>query len=417
MMRLPKTRRVLYILAQYPNPSETFIAREIRALACSAQLIIYALRGRRGGPEELPIFYRHEWTLQRMASAALARIFKRPGATIRALSGVLIYWRQPVYALNVLRNLLCAMPLLDWLEHNGVDRVHAHFADIPTDVAIFIGKLSGCPVSFSAHARDVFSRPAGLAMKCRFADAVFACSREAASRLAQASDALTIHTIHHGLDFDEPLWDAIYERRRCLARDHDDAGPARLLAVGRFVEKKGFQVLIEALHLLKQRHVNFECRIIGGGSQRQLLSAQIYERGMNRQVQLHDFKPHAALAGDLSECDLLVHPSLIAGDGDQDGIPNVIVEALACGVPVVATNLPQLREVIEHGRTGWLAAPADPYSLADTIAGALACRGALGQMAAEGRRQARLRFDVSRNVAKIQDCWRAAESPPRAFSQ
>jgi colanic acid/amylovoran biosynthesis glycosyltransferase len=410
MMPLLKPRKILYILAQYPNPSETFIAREIRALACSAQIIIYALRRGRGAPAELPIFYRQEWTLRCVALATLARTFRKPAATLRALKAALIYWRRPVYALKVLRNLLCAMPLLDWIEHNGVDRVHAHFADVPTDIAIFIGKLTGCRVSFSAHARDVFRRPAGIAMKCHFADAVFACSQQAATLLAQSSGALTIHAIHHGLDFDEPLWDAIHERRRVLRSHQSDAGPARLLAVGRFVEKKGFKVLIEALELLKQRHVDFECRIIGGGTEWQGLSAQIDERGMSRQVQLHDFKPQAALADDFSECDLLVHPSLIAGDGDQDGIPNVIVEALASGVPVVSTNLPQVREVIEHGRTGWLAVPADAQSLADTIAEALAHGGALRQMAEEGRRQARLRFDVSRNVAKIQDCWQAAES-------
>ena len=94
-----------------------------------------------------------------------------------------------------------------------------------------------------------------------------------------------------------------------------------------------------------------------------------------------------------------------------------VLEALACGVPVVATDLPQLREVIEHGKTGWLAAPADPHSLADTIVEALARDDALRQMAEEGRRQARLRFDVSRNVAKIEDCWQAAESPIGPFSQ
>ncbi|MFL6275190.1 MAG: glycosyltransferase family 4 protein [Blastocatellia bacterium] len=406
-----KPQRILYILAQYPNRSETFIAREIRALSCRTEIIIYALRGRRGALADLPIFYRHEWTWQRVAGASLGRIFRRPGATLRALSAMLIYWRQPVYALKVLRNLLYAMPMLDWVEGNGVDRIHAHFADMPTDVAIFIGKLSDCRVSFSTHARDVFSRPAGLVMKCRFADVVFACNQQAASLLAQLSGALTIHVIHHGLDFNEPLWDAVYERRRRIAQSgHGDGRPVRLLAVGRFVEKKGFQVLIEALHFLKQRHVAFECRIIGGGSQRQRLAAQVDEHEMNQQVALEDFKPHAALADDLSECDLLVQPSLIADDGDQDGIPNIIIEAFACGVPVVATDLPQLREVIEHGRTGWLAASADPCSLADTIVAAIAGSGTLRQMAEEGRRQARMRFDVSRNVTEMQDCWQAAES-------
>jgi glycosyltransferase involved in cell wall biosynthesis len=411
MTRLLKPQRILYILAQYPNRSETFIAREIRALSCSAEIIIYALRGRRCALDDQRIFYRHEWSWQRVAGAFLAKMFGRPVATIRALSAMLIYWRHPVYALKVLRNLLCAMPTLDWVERNGADRIHAHFADMPTDVAIFISKLSGCRMSFSAHARDVFSRSAGLAMKCRFADAVFACNRQAASRLAQASGASNIHVIHHGLDFNDPLWDASYERRRCIAQsDHVDRRPVRLLAVGRFVEKKGFQALIEALNLLKQRQVEFECRIIGGGSQWQRLATQIDEHGMNQQVELQDFKPHAALAEDLSNCDLLVHPSLIAEDGDQDGIPNVIVEALACGVPVVATDLPQLREIIDHGRTGWLAAPADPRSLADTIVATLACNGDRWQTVEEGRRQARLQFDVSRNVAKMQDCWQAVES-------
>ncbi|HEX8087796.1 MAG TPA: glycosyltransferase family 4 protein, partial [Blastocatellia bacterium] len=388
--------KILYVLARYPSPSETFIAREIQALSKrGVRITVYALRGRNDVRVDIPVFYRQDWPWRSIAGGFIASMLERPKQTASAFAAVLAYWKRPVRLLKVLLNMLRAIPMLDLAGREGIERVHAHFADVPTDVALFIGRVNGCRVSFSAHARDVFTEPTGLVGKCRAADAVFACNEQAARRLAELSGASTIHLINHGLDFSDPLWGETYDSRRKA----NESGaliprPARLLAVGRFIKKKGFHVLIDALYVLKQCSVEFECRIVGGGAERGRLSAQVIKRGLGQQVRLIDFKPLSSLAEEWRECDLLIQPSIIADDGDQDGIPNTIIEALACGLPVVATDLPQLREVIEHGNTGLLAVAGDPVSLANTIRDALADRHKLLKMSEEGRRLVRARFDV-----------------------
>jgi glycosyltransferase involved in cell wall biosynthesis len=400
-------------LASYPSPTETFIAREVEALRRrGVGVSVYTLAGTaaaRGG-----VLYRSGWSWARVGLGVARCLVTRPRAAASALGWSLSLGGRPVYALKLLANLLRAAPLVAWAETEGVERIHAHFADIPADLAITLGRLAGLPVTFSAHARDIFVRPVRLAQKCRVVRGVFACSRAAERTLTSISRGAAIHLMRHGLDFSDPALSRAYEVRARRSRPDARVAP-RLLAVGRFVRKKGFHVLVEALRLLAQRGVAFECRMIGGGEQWESLKIQVEAAGLSGQVALMPHRPWPGLSAELEECDLFIQPSVVGEDGDRDGIPNVILEAFAVGVPVVASDLPSLAEVVRDGVTGLSAAAGSAESLAAAVEHALSNPEAGREMSRRAREEVLEMFDVNRNVSVMLGCWQqACENPARA---
>jgi glycosyltransferase involved in cell wall biosynthesis len=314
-----------------------------------------------------------------------------------------------VYGLNAVLCALKTLPLARSLVGTRVALVHAHFANIPAEVAFFLGLLLPSRVTFSVHARDVFVAPARLAQKCRSADVVFACSRSAAERVRSLTGATNVEVVHHGLDFSDPTWDEVYAYRRRFPEQREARGrPLRLLGVGRFVRKKGFHVLIEALAVLRREGVCFDCLLVGGGPERPSLQARVDRLQLGEQVRLADFMPEILRSPQWRDCDLLVHPSVIAEDADRDGIPNVILEAFACGVPVLASDLDSIREVIDPGRTGFLAPAGQPRELAAAIVDALGSAEQIREITANARGEVRSRFDADRNVLEMLQRWHVA---------
>jgi glycosyltransferase involved in cell wall biosynthesis len=182
-----------------------------------------------------------------------------------------------------------------------------------------------------------------------------------------------------------------------------------VLAVGRLVEKKGFDVLLEAASILAARGVAFRCWIAGEGPERERLSAMIRGWNLEGAVELLGPVCQDRLAGDLYlRAHVLAQPSIVTPDGDQDGIPTVVLEAMTVGLPVVATTVSGIPEAIEDGETGLLVGPRDPRALADALARVLADDALAERLASKARRRIEERFNLRENAKRLVRAMRQA---------
>jgi glycosyltransferase involved in cell wall biosynthesis len=261
------------------------------------------------------------------------------------------------------RHFAEALILVDELDGIGAAHLHAHFAHGPAAVAHLAHMISGIPFSFTAHAKDLYTTPARyVAQRSAAATFVATCTAANSTYLDQTvgADPAKVMVCRHGVDLGR--FSAV--RRRPV--------PGRLLSVGRMVPKKGFDVLIRACRILVDRGIEVDCRIVGNGPQRQDLGALIDSLCLGGHVTLLPGCPQPELLAEYSQAEVFVLSPSVMDDGDRDGIPNVILEAMAVGLPVVATAISGIPEVIQHGCRGCLVPPSDPVALADTLARLLA---------------------------------------------
>jgi glycosyltransferase involved in cell wall biosynthesis len=265
-------------------------------------------------------------------------------------------------------------------------------------VANLAHHLTGCPFSFTAHAKDIYlSDRADLATKMAAAEFVITCTAFNRNYLAEiAAPDAPIHVCYHGVDV---------SRFSCEpdVRRADSVEPLQILSVGRFCEKKGFPYLLQACYRLKQRERRFVCRIIGFGPLQRELEELI------RALQLHDC---VVLAGKMTQekliheygrADLFVLPCLVTDGGDRDGIPNVLVEAMAMLLPVVSTPVSGIGELVDHMQNGLLAAEKDSESLAAAMELLLEDPALRRRLGANGRRKVMEAFSLERSTAKVRD--------------
>jgi glycosyltransferase involved in cell wall biosynthesis len=285
--------------------------------------------------------------------------------------------------------LVLAGGVLSEARRRGVEHVHAHWATMPALAAYFMRRIEGLPYSLSAHAWDIYAERTLLREKMLAAEFVVTCTaanRETLVELGVPREK--VHVSYHGLDFG-----ALPTPR------FDRTGPMRLLAVGRLVEQKGFAFLIEAAAELRRRGHALELRIIGEGPVRGALEERLTARGLEDAARLPGQLPQREVFEAYRWASCFVAPSVIASDGDRDGIPNVVLEAMSQGVPVVSTAVSGIPEVVRPGETGWLAPPGDAEALADAIEAAH--RDASGALPRAAHALVRREFDVTRNVAVL----------------
>jgi glycosyltransferase involved in cell wall biosynthesis len=245
----------------------------------------------------------------------------------------------------------------------GARHLHAHFLHTPASVARYAAVMTGLPYSLSAHAKDIWTRPAWeLREKLEGARFSVTCTAENQAHLAALAPGRPVELIYHGLDlgFFAPPAHVGWGRDGSSAVD-----PVRLLAVGRFQPKKGFDLLLRALARLP---VPAMLTLVGYGPGERALRALAGALGIEARVRFTGQLDHPAVRALYREHDLFVLAPRVAPDGDRDGLPNVVVEALSQGLPVVATRVAALAEIVEDGGNGRLVPPEDPIALAHAIA-------------------------------------------------
>lgn len=240
----------------------------------------------------------------------------------------------------------------------GSPPLYVHFAHKPATIGRFASLLAGVPYALSAHAKDIWLTPeAELARKVRDARVVLTCTEQGRAQLARLADGQTpVRLVYHGVE--------VNGRARSL-RGEDTA---RILAVGRLVEKKGHETLLLAASLLRDRGLEFSLRLAGEGPEWSRLQRLVHELRLGDRVVFLGPLSESELRAEYEQADVFALPCRKLANGDQDGLPNVILEAMAHGLPVVSTRLDGIREAIVDGDSGLLADQDDPAGLAGQLA-------------------------------------------------
>jgi glycosyltransferase involved in cell wall biosynthesis len=364
------------ILKGYPRISETFISNEILLLErLGFKLHLFSMRQPREnisheGIKKIraPVNYLPETlltSLPRLLYHNLALAGKRPDSYVKAIrSAARRLWRSRKIA--TIKHLLQAGYLVHrFLPNSGVVHLHAHFAHSPTSVAMFASQLSGLDFSFTAHAKDIYtSDPRQLREKMERARFVVTCTEYNKRFLKKISaGAVTpIHRMYHGIDID-------FFSQDILGRNNEKVPtpPYRILTIARMTAKKGLPTVYRALKILCDAGIYFRHTLIGEGEERERILSLIKELGLDSFTQLTGTQPHEMVLEHYRSADVFVLGCEVAPNGDRDGIPNVLIESMAVGVPVVATNISAIPELVAEGETGLLVPPAQPEKMARAL--------------------------------------------------
>ncbi|KAA1055520.1 glycosyltransferase [Azospirillum argentinense] len=399
---------IAVIVKGWPRLSETFIAQEILGLERRGlrQLIVSLRQPTDKAVHELnrrvtaPVTYLPEYLHDAPARLlrALAAARRRPGWAAARAAWLADLRRDP--SRNRVRRFGQACVLAAELPAD-VTWLHTHFLHTPASVARYAALLTGLPWSFSAHAKDIWTSP-DWDLRDKLAEARWGvtCTALGLARLrALAPEPERVNLLYHGLDFsrfpDPP------EARP--ARDgSDSADPVRLLSVGRAVEKKGFDLLLDALARLPAG-LHWRWTHIGGGDRLPALKAQAAALGLEGRIDWQGAKAQDAVIAQYRRADLFVLPCRTARDGDRDGLPNVLMEAQSQGLACLSTRAAAVAELIEDGVTGTLVDPEDSVALAGALESLLrdpARRAALG---AAGAARVRRDFGSDSGIDRLHD--------------
>lgn len=385
------------LLSRFPKPSETFIERELEALSASGlDLEILPLRRKParsmlGGPGALEQrVHRISVVHPRVLSAHLRFLRDRPRAYVSLWAELARSYRtRPREVFNLggrlLKSVHFARHCLDW----DITHVHAEWATHAATAAYVIHRLTGKPFSFAAHAHDIYVHQAFLKEKLERASFVVTCTAANAEFLRRLSPGARVHVVHHGLALS-----------RYPARDSYCPG-VRAFVAARLVPKKGLSVLVEACGRLHHRGLPVECRIAGDGPLRGELEALAAQLGVRDRVRFTGLLDHDAVITNMRWASVVVLPSTMQPTGDRDGIPNVLVEAMALGVPVVSTRTSSIPELVTDGVDGRLVPASDPDALAEAMQAIGADPELQRRMGRAGRSKIAREFDLTRTAAEL----------------
>lgn len=393
--------KIGYVVKRYPRYSETFIVNEILAHeAAGLELEIFSL---------LPPEDGH---FQDAISRVRASVVYLPAKGLKVGD----FWSTLDGAGEVLpdlwgsleearggdvRYVYQAVVLAREVRLRGITHLHAHFATAATTVARLAARFAGVPYTLTAHAKDIFHesvRPEDLRRKLGDAAAVITVSdynleylRERYGRAAEK-----VRRIYNGLDLER----FPYEEPRGRAPE--------IVAVGRLVEKKGFADLISACSLLRERGVDFRCRILGLGELETELRSSVERLGLGDRVELPGPRPQSALIEAVKGAAVFAAPCVVGRDGNRDGLPTVLLEAMALGTPCVSTDVTGIPEVLRDGETGLMVPQHDPAALAAALERLLGDPALRVGLARRARWLVEAEFDVHRNATLLRGLFEAA---------
>lgn len=395
---------IAYVMSRFPKLTETFILFELLAVERMGQRVeLYPLLRHRepvSHPEALELSRRARY--QPFLSPAILRsqlyfLRHRPRAYLGALATLV---RSTLGSANYLIGGLAIFPKVAHMARlmaaDGVAHVHCHFANHPAAAGFLIRRLTGIPYSFVAHGSDLHVDRHMLREKVMEATFVVAISEDNANEVvAECGDwaRARIRVVHCGVDT---------ARLRPRAGDRP-AGPLRIACVGTLHEVKGQAILVEACRILRDAAVDVRCRFVGDGPDEAALRARIAAAGLSDRVTLEGRLTQDEVVNVLTSADLLVAPSVPTRDGRREGIPVVLMEAMSCGLPVVASRLSGIPELVEDGICGLLVPPGDAAAVAAAVrrlADDPDLRTGMGRAA---RERVERNFDLATNARALLD--------------
>lgn len=404
--------RVAYIVSRFPDPSETFVLRELNAVdkrdGVDVDLfVLFPPKDPFVHPEArrwLDRAHRASWGAA--IGATLWWMARRPIATARALAATIAgYWRSPGRLARSLVAFTAAAAHARTMRRLGVQHAHAHFATYPALAGWLAHRLIDIPYTFTAHAHDIYVDQLNLPTLVREAKAIAAISQfnRAFLQRYEHGAPTPIEVVHCGV-----VPAAYAFRPRTLAA----SGPVHAICVATLNELKGHRILFEALATAGPELDRIIVDLVGSGPLEAQLRAQVSELGLDRRVRFHGTRSEDEVAEMLDRADVFVLPSVVAANGRMDGIPVALMEALATGLPAIASRLSGIPELVRDGETGLLAAPGDAADLARAMRDLLADPQAAAQRAQAGRRLIEQEFDIERSAELMLAFFGAATPTP-----
>jgi glycosyltransferase involved in cell wall biosynthesis len=401
--------RIAHVMSRFPKVSETFVLTEILELERRGVGVeVFPLVLERGGtahPEAAPLVARAHDLSPRggapwaAAAATLARSPRRYSATcLRGLAGNA---RSPRFLVRAMAVLPAAALIARRAQGLGIGHVHAHFATHPALAAWAASRLTGLPFSFTIHAHDLYVDRTMLATKlaeARFVVTISDFNRRLIGKLYGGGALAKTHVVRCGIDL------GLFRPPPAPRAE----GSLRIVCVASLDEYKGQRYLVEACARLREAGRDVTCTLVGEGDRRPDLRRLVSVMGLHEVVRFAGARPRNEVKSILAGADVVAQPSVVTRTGKMEGLPVVLMEALAMERPVVATGISGIPELVEDGVTGLLVPQGDAAALAAAIAG-LADDPALGaRLAAAGRWRVRERHDQRRNVAALHDLLSAS---------
>lgn len=409
-------RRVAYILKVFPRISESFITNEIRelrrngidvrvvSLRASAAPLWSEVSEEAGRTHYLPV---PGWGLRAIARVALDHAWvlgRHPRHYRRALR---VLWRRK--SITSVKHFLQAATLARWCRREHVSHLHAGFAHVPTSLALWVHRLTGLPYSFSTHAKDLYlHEPRSLREKMDHARFVATCTEANGRYLNELGSDTRVFVNYHGIDVEFFRPQSTPDQVGLPDRFH-------IVAVARHVPKKGLDILLRACADLVTRIPGLRVSLVGDGPERQALEALASSLGITGWVHFIGSVPPEQVRSWYARASVVTLPSIVLENGDRDGIPNVLVEAMACGIPVVATSASAIPELIQDRTTGLLVEQGNPRALATALWNVYTFPLAAAHRAATARTRLLERFDVRRQGALMAARILSAGTPSRVI--
>ncbi|HET7479276.1 MAG TPA: glycosyltransferase [Rubrobacteraceae bacterium] len=402
--------KVGYVLKRYPRYSETFVVNEILAHEAAGMEV-----------EIFSLLYPEDGHFQDAISRVRAPVTYLPTKGLKAQD----FWTMLAEAgdaapglwssLEDARNeearyVYQAAMLARETRRRGISHLHAHFATASTTVARLAARFAEVPYTFTAHAKDIFHEsvvPEDLRRK--LADAAVAITVSDYNleylRGAHGPAAERVRRVYNGLDLERFPYSPPDER------------PPLIVAVGRLVEKKGFADLVSACAVLRDRGLEFRCRILGQGDQEAALRERISRLGLDGRVELLGPRPQREMAEYVRKAAVFAAPCVVGSDGNRDGLPTVLLEAMALGTPCVSTDVTGIPEVLQNGKTGLMVPQRDPEALATAIEWLIRDPELRVELAENARRLIEADFDIHVNAARLRQVFRSAAEAPLTMAR
>ncbi|MEB3295788.1 MAG: glycosyltransferase [Synechococcales bacterium] len=396
-----------YLMKSYPKISETFILNEILELERQGiQLHLFSLRpcpDAKSHPDvskvKAPVTYipllrqNKGYSLERLQHLASAQLYWLKKFPDRSWQAFEFYKTQSLEWEDFLQAAFLAKTLSDL----QITHVQVHFANLPTAIVEIAQYFYPFTFNIFAHAKDIYLTPKGvLNRRMEKAEFVLTCTGFNAQYLREMSNNDTpIYLSYHGLNLE-----------RFTPKRSPGEMPTQvplMLSVGRFCEKKGFPYLLQACACLKQMGCEFRCVIVGYGEMRSQLEAMIHDLNLSDTVTLSGKKTQDELVELYHQSSLFVLPCLVTDDGDRDGIPNVLLEAMAMKLPVVSTNISGISELVEDQFNGFLIPEKDAAALTEALSLLLNNPDLRQEFGIRGRQKVLQQFNLEKNVAEIRE--------------
>jgi glycosyltransferase involved in cell wall biosynthesis len=378
-MRKRSSFKVCYLLKRYPRLSQTFVLNEMLELHRQGlDITVVALKE---SGEEIA----HESYRELKGSVCYLSLSPSSAPVVRSVADEPSLSTQADRIASIVTRL-------------GVDHIHAHFATWAASAASLVSERTGLPFSFTAHARDIYHRSVDrkalgeMIRKARFVVTVSDFNRRYLEGLISPGEGRVVR-LYNGVDL---------KRFRPTDRERD---PDLIVGIGRLVKKKGFHILIDACRILKEKGRPFRCVLIGEGEERVDLEKRIEMYSLEKDLFLLGARTQNEVIEWVRRASVFALPCIVCEDGDRDGLPTVLPEAMAVGAPVISTPVSGIPEIVRDGETGRLVAENDPQALADAIEEILSSRELQTRLKDRALQRVRSDFSLSENVKRLKELF------------